>query len=309
MLLKRVAAAAAALLLLAGCEQTALDPSSDVTPSFAVGASGPMVSGSGHFVDTRLGGDGFRNFSFTAHAGGGQFQVVNRSFDARVHGTVDCVSVVGNRAWFAGTVTESTFPAIPVGAVRAFLVVDNGEGEGSPPDQIAHSVTLPFPAQIWCNSQPARVLHPIEQGNVQVADAATTTAFTDIFTFPTNIGVFVPCAAGGAGELVFLSGDLHSLFHVTVIGQRYVFRQSTHPQGITGTGLTTGDQYRGTGVTGSVSSGSLTNGQFSDTFVNNFRIIGEGPDNNLLIHETFHVTFNADGEFTTLVTNFSAECR
>ena len=33
---------------------------------------------------------------------------------------------------------------------------------------------------------------------------------------PVNIPVFIPCAAGGAGELVVLSGDLHVLVRFTM---------------------------------------------------------------------------------------------
>jgi hypothetical protein len=35
-------------------------------------------------------------------------------------------------------------------------------------------------------------------------------------SFPVNIVVFVPCAAGGAGEVVNLSGPLHELMEITV---------------------------------------------------------------------------------------------
>jgi hypothetical protein len=45
------------------------------------------------------------------------------------------------------------------------------------------------------------------------------------------------------------------------------------------------------------------------TYVNNFRIIGQGPGNNYLIHNNFHYTINANGELTAWVDNFSAECK
>ena len=94
-----------------------------------------MATGSGHRVETR--GDDpelFRNFSFAAHSNGGQFQIVNRTFDIRLHGSLECLTVVGNEAWFAGHVTQSSDPdRVPVGSIRAFYVVDNGEGNGDPP--------------------------------------------------------------------------------------------------------------------------------------------------------------------------------
>ncbi len=139
------------------------------------------------------------------------------------------------------------------------------------------------------------------------ANAANT--FTNNVKIPVTIGVSIPCAAGGAGEEVFLSGYMHSLFHSTVNGNNFTTKVHTQPQGISGTGLTTGDKYQGTGVTQETLGGSFVNGQFSDTFVNNFRIIGQGRGNNYLVHETFHVTFNASGELTAFVDNFSVECK
>lgn len=121
--------------------------------------------------------------------------------------------------------------------------------------------------------------------------------------------VFVSCADEGAGELVLLEGTLHSLFHVTINGNNFKVKVHDQPQGISGTGLTTGDRYRATGVTQQTFGGSFVNGQFSDTYVNNFRIIGQGPGNNFLVHEKFHITLNAKGELTASVDNFSVECR
>jgi hypothetical protein len=44
-----------------------------------------------------------------------------------------------------------------------------------------------------------------------------------------------------------------------------------------------------------------SNGPFPalDTYVNNFRIIGAGPGNNYSVHQTLHITVNANGVVTT----------
>src|SRR5213082_3095488 len=89
-----------------------------------------------------------------------------------------------------------------------------------------------------------------------------------------DLTVFVPCAAGGAGELVDLSGPLHTLITFTINGNNVSGKTHFQPQGISGTGETTGDKYQATGVTQESFKGSFQNGQFGDTFVNNFRIIG-----------------------------------
>src|SRR5438309_860151 len=103
-----------------------------------------------------------------------------------------------------------------------------------------------------------------------------------------NLTVFVPCAAGGAGEIVDLSGPLHTLITFTI----------------------NGNKYQATGVTKDFSfKFSFQNGQANQTFVNNFRIIGQGPGNNFLVHEVAHITFNANGTVTVFHDNFSIDCK
>jgi hypothetical protein len=134
--------------------------------------------------------------------------------------------------------------------------------------------------------------------------SAQAAPFTINLQFPITISVFVPCALGGAGEVVDLSGMLHELFHVvSTPGGRLQLKLHDQPQGISGTGETSGEKYQATGVTQQLSN---TN---TFTFVNNFRIIGQGPDNNFLVHELFHVTVNANGEITAFVDGTSVECR
>ena len=125
-----------------------------------------------------------------------------------------------------------------------------------------------------------------------------------------NLTVFVPCAAGGAGELVDLSGPLHTLITFTINGNNVSGTAHFQPQGLSGTGETTGDKYQATGVTKASSfKGSFQNGQFTQTHVNNFRIIGSGSGNNFLVHEVLHVTFNANGTVTVFHDNFSIDCK
>jgi hypothetical protein len=124
-----------------------------------------------------------------------------------------------------------------------------------------------------------------------------------------NLTIFVPCAAGGAGEVVDLSGPLHTLVSATINGNNVSGYFHFQPQGISGTGETTGANYQATGVTEQSFKNSLQNGQANFTFVNNFRIIGQGSGNNYLVHETMHVSVNADGTVTVSHDNFSIDCK
>jgi hypothetical protein len=124
---------------------------------------------------------------------------------------------------------------------------------------------------------------------------------------PLDRFVFVPCANGGAGEFVHLTGTLRSVFSVTENPSGgFQIRSHFNPQGVSGVGEISGAKYQGTGVTRS--NFNLLVGSTS-TSVNNFRVIGQGAGNNLLIHSVVHVTVNANGVVTALVDRFSVECK
>ena len=124
---------------------------------------------------------------------------------------------------------------------------------------------------------------------------------------PVEISTFVPCAAGGAGEAVTLSGPLHVLVHLTAsTSGNYQVRTQFQPQGISGRGAVTGDLYRATGGT---ATHEHANGPLPIVYtaVNQFQVVGPGSGNNFRVRETVHVTINAGGRYT--VDHASAEVR
>jgi len=142
----------------------------------------------------------------------------------------------------------------------------------------------------------------------------SSAVFSQAFTTTTNEFVpfaqtaFVPCANGGAGEFVAVSGILHIQTHVTINQNRLILKTQFQPQGAAGVGLITGDVYHGTGVTSFTDTIPNPSGAQTSTFINNFRFIGPGPDNNLQVHQNVHITFNANGELTSDVDNLSIDC-
>jgi hypothetical protein len=143
--------------------------------------------------------------------------------------------------------------------------------------------------------------------SASVSAQAITSTTNDFVPFAQL--VFVPCADGGAGEFVFISGTLHIQTHVTINDNHATVKNHFQPQGATGVGLSTGDTYRAVGVTQVQQTIPLDNGAATFTFINNFRLIGPGPNNNLQVHQTVHQTVNANGEVTSTVVNTSVECR
>lgn len=130
--------------------------------------------------------------------------------------------------------------------------------------------------------------------------AVQSNTFTDLDTY-----VFIPCI----GRSVELTGSLHTLITYTENGNNISGMYKDQPQGVQGTDTVTGDRYEGTGTTQESFAGSLQNGMYEQTDVNNFRIIGQGQAQNYLVHETLHITFNAAGIQTVTHDNFSAECK
>jgi hypothetical protein len=45
------------------------------------------------------------------------------------------------------------------------------------------------------------------------------------------------------------------------------------------------------------------------TYVDNYRIIGPGPDNDFVYHVNYHTTINTQGEVTTDKANSKVDCK
>lgn len=119
--------------------------------------------------------------------------------------------------------------------------------------------------------------------------------------------VLVPCANGGAGEIVLIEGTLHVQNHLTINNNRLSLKTHFQPQGVVGTGTVTGDKYQATGVTQEQdSTGIIGASEFS--FINNFRIIGQGTDNNLQVHQVIQITIDANNIIRTNVINTTIDC-
>jgi hypothetical protein len=85
------------------------------------------------------------------------------------------------------------------------------------------------------------------------------------------------------------------------------FKGHLNTQGVSGTGLTTGDKYQAQNVLNVVEFNGKVGIEF--THVSNIRIIGQGNGNNFLLHLNLHITVHPDGTVTGFVDNFRSECK
>lgn len=148
-------------------------------------------------------------------------------------------------------------------------------------------------------------------GQVPTGDEHITAEGTDpsvvVQTWPISVVQFVPCAAGGAGETVTLSGQANVIFR-TVVDSSGGIHTSFHIsyQGVSGSGLSTGNQYQGAGVFQGTTTSSASS---VSTFSTMLRLVGQGANNNLTVRTQFHLTFNANGELTSILQTNTLVCQ
>jgi len=129
---------------------------------------------------------------------------------------------------------------------------------------------------------------------------------TTILRVPLDISYFLPCANGGTGEIVNVSGTFMMLFHTTsdATGGTHI-KTIEVQQRVAGVGETTGDRYVSTFV-------NLFNYNDSSALTSTqqvvFRITGPGPGNDALIRIVNHSTINPDGTITVAFDTITVEC-
>lgn len=126
---------------------------------------------------------------------------------------------------------------------------------------------------------------------------------------PLDFTVVIDCDQDGTPEdILNITGELHILIIETTNDNVAMTKGQFVPRNVTGTGEITGATYRGVGL--STDSGTQVSGYpFEHTFVNNFYMIGQGPAAfRSLMHTTFHVTVDANGNVSVSHDNTFATC-
>ncbi|HSA56686.1 MAG TPA: hypothetical protein VLE53_13335 [Gemmatimonadaceae bacterium] len=141
-----------------------------------------------------------------------------------------------------------------------------------------------------------------DAANLALQNAATSNIV------PFAMGAWVSCANGGAGETVDLEGDLRFVTQ-TITDQHGGTFERTHvqPWGVWGMGRATGARYKGVGMTQEMQY-EVPAGESRYSFVNNFRLIGKGPGNDLHIHAVTHMSTDVNGIMVASVEVQSTEC-
>jgi hypothetical protein len=151
--------------------------------------------------------------------------------------------------------------------------------------------------------RPLIIVFAVVATGLLAVTSASAKATTEKIPFDTVLAPEDAC-----GEAIHLSGTLLAQFTFTETPSGNVeVGFHFNPQGITGVGLTSGATYHATGETLGTTTINAKGG-ISDTFVNNFKIIGAGKAQNFLETDVMHLTVNANGDVTTTVEKSTIRC-
>jgi hypothetical protein len=122
--------------------------------------------------------------------------------------------------------------------------------------------------------------------------------------------LFVPCANGGAGEDVTLTGKITVMEQVVFTGNGFTLVYQVSTDGVSGTGLTTGDKYVASGGTEHSVHGAFFDNsqQFTGTTLEQMRLIGRGQAANAIVRYKFHYTVTPSGTVTSSTSEETVTC-
>ncbi len=119
---------------------------------------------------------------------------------------------------------------------------------------------------------------------------------------PINRVVTVACAE----RRIRLTGEFQALFKVSRDENGNLFVEADfNSEGVSGLGLTSGNQYEATGPSHFNSSGSS---RLEFTYVSNFVFVRPASTDHLMAHVTFRIIVTGDAQVAVTIRNVSIDC-
>jgi hypothetical protein len=154
---------------------------------------------------------------------------------------------------------------------------------------------------------PMELSPQVDAGSDQLNKAET---YTKQYKVDVNFTIAVPCANGGLGEPVQVSGRIHQVIHRTDDGNGgFHFTNKINRQNMKGVGLITGDEYVVNGTWREWMNAQNFKPGKVYTYVRNYHFICKGSGANFILYSHWHYTVNANGDLTIELWKSVAECR
>jgi hypothetical protein len=150
-----------------------------------------------------------------------------------------------------------------------------------------------------------------DQANVEESisnQSSQTQVSNSVESVPFERTLFVPCGNGGEGEEVALNGSIKLVEQIIFNDHGFTFTYHAILQGISGLGLSTGENF----VVSGGDKGTITGefgeeGQYTRVFMGQLRIIGQSSA--FTVRYKFKVTITPNGNITTRIEQEEIDCR
>jgi len=118
--------------------------------------------------------------------------------------------------------------------------------------------------------------------------------------------VFVPCANGGAGEYVQLSGSTNFVYQLVWTDHGFNLGYHANSYAIKGVGLLSGETFVASAGTEGTVAAVWENDHWVATTIERLRVTGQNT--NFVLKNVYHITTNADDEVVVQLNKQEAEC-
>jgi hypothetical protein len=116
---------------------------------------------------------------------------------------------------------------------------------------------------------------------------------TSTVAIPFENTVFVPCANGGAGDSVLLTGKMNMVYNMTWTDHDFTMLYHDNDHEVKGVGLASGEIFTGSGGTNGTFMGAWVNSQWVGDFVEKTKIVGRNTV--FTITQKIHLKITPDG--------------
>jgi hypothetical protein len=116
---------------------------------------------------------------------------------------------------------------------------------------------------------------------------------TSIVAVPFENTVFVPCANGGAGEDVLVTGKTNFVYQMTWTDHDFTMVYHDNDHQVKGVGLFSGEIFTGSGGTNGSFMGSWVNSQWVGSFVEETKVVGKNTV--FTVIQKIHLIITPDG--------------
>ena len=146
------------------------------------------------------------------------------------------------------------------------------------------------------------------QASAQLSPSISAQASTRTSTVavPYDWTVYVPCANGGAGEYIHITGSTNFVYTISWTDQGFTYGYHANTYKIEGVGLTSGTTFVGSGFTEGQVKGSWVNDQWISTMVDQLKLVG--PGGSFIVRNSYHVTESPDGTLETKLVDHDVSC-